>query len=129
MPTDQGEPRYVMIEREFLTPIRFIVALLAAAAELFLVRIIGPVAGHARGGERDAVEIAGMTAVACDPGVPSTQYVFGVLVVVETNGLPFLDAMASLALGAIPGRMDILQPVAGDASRPQVLVEFAAVTA
>lgn len=47
MPSDQRESRDVVIEGHFLTPTRFPVALLAAAAELTFVGIVLLVTGQA----------------------------------------------------------------------------------
>jgi hypothetical protein len=119
---DQRKSRKVMVEVDLLSPTRFLVALLAIASQLALVRVIVAMAGDARHGELIAVEVAGMALLALQLGVTSPQRKLGGLVVVEANGRPLLRDMAGLTLRAKKACVLVLQLVTGDARRGQIFV-------
>lgn len=86
---NQRELGDVVVERDFLSPTRFIVAGLAFRAELTFVGIVALVAGDACCGEFVLVKVALVTAVAFDGFVRVPQRELGVLVVVKADGFPF----------------------------------------
>jgi len=122
---DQREPRKVVIERDDAAPIRLTVALLAAAAELTLVRVVLAVAGHAGRRQLVTVEIARVAAIAPHLGVRSTQWIFCRLVVIEVDRAPLVLVVAAVAFRAVPPAMNILNPVAIHACGADILVPFA----
>lgn len=128
MTPDQRESGEVVIEGHFLTPARFPVALLAAAAELSFVGIVLLVTGHAARRQLVAIEIAGVTGIAFDLGVLTSQWKLGLFVVVETHRLPLGRGVAGLALGAVAAGVRVLQPMTGSTGRRQVLVALAGMT-
>lgn len=85
---DQRESRYVMIEGHLPAPPGFLVALLAARAELGFVGVILLVAGNAGCCELVAIEISGVTGIAFDLRVRASQRELGHSVVIEFNRLP-----------------------------------------
>ena len=122
---NQRESRYVVIEGHLPAPPSFLVALLAARAELGFVGVILLVAGDAGCCELVAIEVSGVTGIAFDLRVRASQRELGHSVVIEFNRLPLGRGVARFALGAIPGGVSILQAMAGDAGGRQVLVAFA----
>ena len=66
MAPDQREACDIVIEGHLPSPAGFLVALLAARAELGFVGIILLVAGDAGHGELVAIEVAGVTGIAFD---------------------------------------------------------------
>ena len=111
MTADQRKAGDVMVEGNFLPPTGLRMALLATRAELSFVRIVLFVARRAIHRELVAIEIARMTRIAFDPGMPAAQRKLGCLVVIEVHGLPLIRIVAGLALGAVLSAVGILQPV------------------
>jgi len=85
---DERESRDVVIEGHLPAPAGFLVALLAAGAELGFVGVILLVAGDAGRRELVAIEIAGVTGIAFDLRVFPSQRELGHSVVIEFDRLP-----------------------------------------
>lgn len=126
--TDQRELGHVVIERDFLSPTRFIVAGLALRAELAFVRIVALVASDACGGELILIKVTLMAAIAFDGFVRVAQRELGVLVVIEADGFPFFRRVAGLALLPVAASVDVLQLMAINAGVRQILVALADMT-
>jgi hypothetical protein len=124
--SDQRKSSDVVVERRYLAPVGFSVALLAAGAELPFVPVIFPVAGYAGRRQLVAIEIAGVAGIALDSRVRRPERKLRRLVVVEANRAPLVLVVAALALAAVPSRVDILNLVAIDARSADPLVAFAA---
>ena len=125
MASDQGKPRDVVVKGGDASPGALAVALLASGAELAVMAVILAMAGHASRRELVAIEIAAVTSVAfylC-MGLPERK--FRVPVVIETDRRPLVLFVAGFALGAVASAMDVLNPVAIDACRADVLVALA----
>lgn len=125
---DEREACDIVIEGHLPAPAGLFVALLAAGAQLRLMRVILLVAGDAGCCELVAIKVAGVTGIAFDLGVLSAQRELGHAVVIELHGLPLGRGVASLALGAVACRMSVLQAMAGDAGRWEILVAFSGMT-
>jgi hypothetical protein len=128
MAPDQRESRDIVIECDLSPPAGFFVALLAATAELGLVRIVLLVTRDAVGREFVTIKIAGVTGVAFDLRVFAPQRKLGHFIVVELYGFPLGRSVASFTLGAVTGGMSVLQAMTGYAGHRQVLVALAGVT-
>ena len=125
MQSDQWKAGQIMVEGDFLTPARFLVALPAIAAQLAMVSIVLAVAGDTRHGQLVAIEVARVAALAGDRRVTAAQRKPGRLVVVEVDRRPLCRRMARLAAIAVPSPMLVLLAVAGDAGSRQTLVALA----
>ena len=126
--SDQREARHVVVEGHLLPPAGFLVALLAARAQLAFVRVIFLVAARAIGGQFVAIEIADVTGVALRGGVFAAQRKLGRLVVIEGNRGPFGGGVAGLALLPVAAGVLVLHGVARDAGRADAFVFLAGVT-
>ena len=87
---DEGKPREIVIEGDLLAPAGLVVTLIAARAELTLVRIVLLVTADASGRQLVAIEIALVARVALDLGVAAEKRELGRLGMVEVHRLPGL---------------------------------------
>jgi len=126
MAPNERESGDVVIEGLYATPTRLAVALLAAAAELALVRIILPVTGYTGRPQLVAVEIASVAGIALHLRMRCPQRKFRRLVMIEANREPLVLLVAAFAFGAVPSGVNILNLVAIDARGADPLVAFAA---
>lgn len=122
MEPDEREPRQIVIEFDLLPPIILVVATFAAGSELPLVRVVFAMAADACHGRFFASNVALVTSFAAQLGVSADQWKPRRLGVIEVHAGPFYRRMAGLALLAVPSIVRIVNCVAGDASRGQVLV-------
>src|SRR5215469_5131966 len=106
--TDQRKSRDVMVERDYATPPRLAVALLAPGAELTLVPVILAMTGGTGRCQLVAIEIARVAVIAFDLGMRASQRELRRLAMIETERAPFAFVVAALALGAVPPAMDVL---------------------
>lgn len=81
--SDQGKSRQIVIERNLLQPLRFVVTTLTARAELAFVRIVGLVAGNAGYRELVLIEVTLVTAGAFDRRVCALEREFRRFCMVE----------------------------------------------
>jgi hypothetical protein len=124
MLTDQWKPRDVVIERRNLAPTNLSVTLLAAAAQPSVVSVILLVTPYAGRCQLLAIELAGMAHVALDLCVGESKREFR-LIVIEVDANPLVLIVAGLAFPAISTGVDVLNSVAFDARRTEILVAFA----
>ena len=119
----QGKARQVMIEARFLSPIVFVVTLLAPGPERILVRIILLVTGGAVRLQFVGINVARMAGLAFDVLMCAAERIFG-LVVIETDRAPFRLIMTGLAFRAKTASMNILQPVTRHAGPREIFVDL-----
>lgn len=108
MAANQRKPRDIVVEYDLPAPASFAVALLAAVAELALMRLILLVARQTGRRQFVSIEIAGMACVAFDFDVGTSKRKLRHLVMVETYGLPLRGGMASLAFDAVATSVCVL---------------------
>ena len=93
---------------------------------MFVVVLVAVVAA---GPQLDAVQLAGMAGIAANGAMHAVKLVFGVLVMIEDDVLPFFFVMTFFALVVVAAGMDIVDAVAGHALPCQVLVTLIGMTA
>lgn len=120
---DQWKPHKVMVEACFLSPIVFVVALLALWPERILVRIVLLVTGGAVRLQFVGIKVARMARLAFDVFMRAAKRIFG-LVVIETDRAPFGLIMAGLAFRAKTPGVNILQPVTRHAGPREIFVDL-----
>jgi hypothetical protein len=114
--SNQRETGQIVVKGHFLSPAFFVVAALTLRAQLALVRVLLPVTRDAFRLQFISIKVASVASVADDLAMLPAQWKSCGLVVVETNGPPFLRRMAGFAFGAISAAMGISKPVTADAS-------------
>ena len=128
MQANQWKARDVVIEHDFLPPVRFGVARFAACAELAFMRVVAFMTSDAGCRELVAIEIALVAGIALDLFVCAPQRKFRRFVVIEFNGFPFFRAVTGLAFRAIAALVNILDFVAIGTGVRQVFVALANMT-
>ena len=107
---DEREAGPVVIEGDVLAPVDVVVTLLAALAELPLVRILLLMTGDARYRQFVTIDIAGVTSVTLDFHMRAAKWKLG-LPMIEIRFFPFALIVTGLAFDAIALGVNILQTV------------------
>src|SRR5882757_5509069 len=94
--SDQGKSRDIMIERRRATPTILAMASLAAIAKQALMPVILPMTRYAGRRQLIAMEIAGMTGIALDLRVGSSQRKSRRLAVIEPDCRPLGRVVAAV---------------------------------
>lgn len=128
MQADQRETGQIVIEIDLLPPAAFVMTGLATGAQLPVVRIVLFVTGGARRRQLVAIKVALVAGIALGLPMLAAKSKLGLLVMIEKDHIPFLRAVAGVALRAIAPAMHILQLMADAANRTDALIAFAGMT-
>lgn len=120
--SDERKPGDIVIEGGYPAPADLYVTALATVSELALVPVILEMTGSTGRRQLVTMESSGMARIALHLCMRSSQWEFGLLVMIEANCAPLVLVVAAFALGTVPFVVDILKPVAIDARRANPLV-------
>lgn len=120
--SNERKPGEIVIKGGYSAPADLYVTALAAISELALVPVILEMTGSTSRRQLVAIESSGMARIALHLCMRSSQWKFGLPVMIEANCAPLVLVVAAFALGTVPFVVDILNPMAIDAGRANSLV-------
>ncbi len=129
VPSEQREARRIMIESDLLAPAGFFVTILTLRPELALMGIIFAVTRDTRRRQLILIQMSGVTRIAKHLDVLAAQRELRLPIVIELDVRPFRWAMAGVAFLTIASSMAIVDIVAGDTSRGQILITLTGMAA
>lgn len=114
MHPDQGEPSQVMVEKDLLVPCLFVVATGTVFSLLSIVHVVDPMTVDTLGLFERIHRAAAMTGGTHQIDVPSLEWEFRILGVIEIDLFPAFRRVALLTFGSISSLVFIILAMAGN---------------